>query len=176
MLISAPTLTTERLTLRAPAPRDAEAYIAFHGSERAKYVGGAMTRARAWEAFGTELGHWLIRGFGMFTVTWKTDDRALGMVGHWCPDGWPEQEVGWELFEAENEGKGIAFEAAQACIAHAWGPLGWSSVVSYVGHGNLRSAALAKRLGARLDPEAPVPNPEKPWGAAYRHPKPKDLQ
>lgn len=169
-LADTPVLETKRLILRAPAPQDAESFVAFYQTERSQFVGGPMEARQAWNFFGTEIGHWAIRGFGMFTVTLKGDDTALGIVGHWYPMGWPETEIGWVLLD-HAEGQGIAFEAAQACVSHAWKALGWSEIVSYIAHENHRSIALAERLGAVRDPVAPQPNPEKPC-LVYRHPKP----
>ena len=173
-LADTPVLTTERLTLRAPAPQDADAFVAFYQTDRAQFVGGPLSPRQAWNFFGTEIGHWAIHGFGMFIVTRHGDDTPLGIVGHWYPLGWPETELGWVLFDEATEGTGIAFEAANACVDHAWGPLGWENVVSYIDHGNDRSVALAKRLGATLDPNAKIPNPEKAVNV-YRHPRPKAL-
>lgn len=178
-LADTPVLTTERLTLRAPAPQDAEAFVAYYGTERSRYTGGTMKPRMAWNFFCTEIGHWAVHGFGMFTVTRTGEDRALGIVGHWYPHGWPEREVGWVLYE--GEGQGIAAEAARACIDHAFGPLGWDTVVSYIAPGNTRSIRLAERLGATIDPETTPPTPifEDPIGPAalvYRHPAPERLQ
>jgi RimJ/RimL family protein N-acetyltransferase len=49
--------------------------------------------------------------------------------------------------------------------------IGWQEVVSYIAPENHRSIALAERLGAALDKNAPQPKPEKPC-LVYRHPKP----
>lgn len=166
-----PVLETDRLRLRPPAPQDVEAFVAFYQTERAQYVGGPMTPRQAWNFFGTEIGHWGLRGFGMFTVTRRDDDAALGIVGHWYPLGWPETEVGWVLFDAQHEGKGIAREAAQACIDHGWDVLGWTSMVSYIDPDNAASIRLAERLGATRDDSAAVPKPEDPC-LVYRHSRP----
>lgn len=178
-LADTPVLVTERLTLRAPAPQDAEAFVAFYGTDRAGYVGGPMKPRMAWNFFCTEIGHWAVHGFGMFTVTRTGDDRALGIVGHWYPLGWPEREIGWVLFE--GEGEGIAFEAARACIDHAYGALGWETAVSYIDPANDRSIRLAERLGATLDPDATPPVPlfkpaDAPAALVYRHPAPERVQ
>lgn len=163
------TLETERLTLRGPKPEDAEAYMRFYTSERAQYVGGPKTRRAAWDLFGTVMGHWVLRGYGMFVVTHRGADQALGIVGHWFPETRPEKEVGWVLFSEEHEGQGIAFEAAQACVDHAWNVLNWDHMVSYIDLGNARSCALAERLGAVLDHDAATL--EKPCHV-YRHRRP----
>jgi RimJ/RimL family protein N-acetyltransferase len=177
-LADTPVLVTERLTLRAPALQDAEAFVAFYQSDRSIHVGGPMMPRVAWNFFCTEIGHWAMHGFGMFTVTRTGEDTALGVVGHWYPLGWPEREVGWLLME-EAEGQGIAQEAADACVRHAYGPLGWDTLVSYVDPANTRSIALAERLGARLDRNATPPtraNTDAPQSLVYRHPRPEAVQ
>lgn len=169
-LTGTPVLETERLILRAPVPADAESFVQFYQTERAQYVGGPLGQRPAWNFFGTEIGHWVMHGFGMFTVTLKDSQDPLGIVGHWYPLGWPEKEVGWVLFDDAHEGRGIAAEAARAVIDHAWNVLGWETIVSYIDVGNARSVALAERLGAVRDTGAATPNPTKPC-YVYRHPR-----
>ncbi|MEX0366522.1 MAG: GNAT family N-acetyltransferase [Ruegeria sp.] len=167
---SNPTLETERLILRKPAGRDTDAMLQLFQSDRAVHIGGPYSLGRAWRHFASEIGHWDILGFGMWAVTTKDDDQILGMVGPWCPADWPENEIGW-LVLPEAEGKGIAFEAAQATIRHAFEVLGWETAVSYIDADNARSIALAERLGATLDPDAPQPKIDTPC-LVYRHPRP----
>lgn len=171
-MTSAPTLQTERLVLRGPDPKDVAQYTTFFLSERARFVGGGVgtTRRHAWEFFALEFGHWHIRGFGMWAVTRKGCDTALGYVGAWCPESWPEAELGWVMFEGA-EGQGIAFEAASAARAHVYGPMGWKTAVSYIAPENTRSIALAERLGAMPDSAASCPPGPKPC-LVYRHPAP----
>ncbi|MEM0977015.1 MAG: GNAT family N-acetyltransferase [Pseudomonadota bacterium] len=165
-------LETERLILRKPESQDWEPFRAFTMSERSQYIRKDLPDlGMAWRMFATEIGHWGIRGWGMFTVTLKGDDTALGMVGPWYPGDWPETEIGWSMFDG-HEGKGYAFEAAQATIDHAWRELGWTEMVSYIDPKNVRSYRLAARLGAVLDPDAQRVGPED---LVYRHTKPEGL-
>lgn len=165
------TLTTDRLILRKPGPQDVDAIVDFFTSPRAQYVGGPYSRGRAWRQFAAEVGHWDLLGFGMFAVTVKGSDQAIGLVGPWCPADWPETEIGWFVF-GNAEGRGYAFEAAQACLHHAFSTLGWTTAVSYIDTENSRSVALAERLGAVLDPQAPQPKPDARPCLVYRHPNP----
>lgn len=167
-----PILKTDRLILRKPASQDIDTVVSFFLSERAAHVGGPYTLARAWRQFAAEVGHWDLLGFGMWAVTTQDSDDIIGLVGPWFPADWPETEIGWFMFEG-SEGKGYAFEAAQAAVAHAFGTLGWSTAVSYIAAENTRSIALAERLGATLDPDAPQPTPGKPC-LVYRHPNPQE--
>lgn len=167
-----PVLETERLVLRAPAPKDESDYVAFFTSDRAKYVGGTPSPIKAFQAFALEVGHWAIRGFGMWAVTRRGDDTALGYVGCWRPGGWPENELGWMLWD-QAEGKGYAQEAAVAAREYAYGTLGWTTAVSYIDRPNKRSIALAERLGCTRDRSAPTPEDDD--CLVYRHPRPEDL-
>ena len=162
-------LETERLILRPPTPADVPALTTFYCSKRSQYAGGFVPQAKAWSNAVAMLGHWQVRGYGLWTVTEKQNDTALGLVGPYYPDGRPETEIGWVLFEGA-EGRGIAFEAAEAAIADARDRLGWSDIVPYIAEQNDRSIALAKRLGAKLDPDAVQPSPDKPC-LVFRHPR-----
>jgi len=169
-----PILETERLILRGPEPRDCAAFVDFFMSDRARYVGGPLTRGKAWRTFALEIGHWRMRGFGMWAVTMRGSDDSLGLVGCWFPEGWPEKEIGWIMWR-DAEGKGIAHEAALAARDHAYGVLGWPTAVSYIDQPNARSIRLAERLGAARDDAAQCPDGPEPC-LVYRHPGSEVLQ
>ena len=172
-LVNTPVLETERLRLRAPASADFEAWAAYKASDRARFTGGPQERAQAWRGFAGIIGHWVVRGYGMFVVTRRGEDAALGLVGPWCPEGWPGQEIGWMLFDAELEGRGLAREAAEAARAHAYELLGWPTAISLIDAGNTRSQALARRMGCVAEGVADVPG----IGTigVWRHPGPDAL-
>lgn len=159
-------LETENLILRKPLADDWDDFYAFCLSDRSIGIGGPFSHKIAWRMFAAEIGHWEIRGFGMFVVTTKDSDMALGLVGPWHPDDWPEPELAWMVW-GNTEGKGMAFEAASAVRDFAFNILGWKTAVSYIDKGIDRSATLAKRLGAKLDPNAP--RPEGSNCDVYRH-------
>lgn len=169
-LAGTPVLTTGRLILRAPRRGDFEPWAAMATSERARHIGGPLDRALAWRALGHLTGHWVHRGFGMFVFAAKSEpDTPLGMAGPWFPEGWPEHEIGWTIWDPRAEGKGFAFEAATAAREHAFRDLGWQTAVSYIAPENARSIALAERLGATLDRDAACPG-DTPCHV-YRHPR-----
>lgn len=167
-LSATPVLETERLILRAPVATDYPAFAEFYGSERAKFIGGTSEEGKAWRNFGHIIGHWVLRGFGMFVVTSRATGEPVGLVGPWFPEGWPEREIGWSIWS--GEGRGIAYEAADAALDFAFLDLGWHTAVSYVADANLRSSALAERLGASVDPDA-VPMKSDDPIRVYRHPR-----
>ncbi|MEM7058859.1 MAG: GNAT family N-acetyltransferase [Pseudomonadota bacterium] len=163
-----PVIETERLILRRPKAQDLDSYLNFITSERAQYVGRERSRFDGWKCFSAEAGHWDLNGFGPWAVTVKGSDSSVGQIGVWHPEGFPERELGWLIWEGA-EGKGIAFEAAEAARDHDYQVYGTKTLVSYIDPGNARSIRLAERLGAVLDTEAA---PLDPGGLVYRHTAP----
>ena len=162
------TIETQRLILRQPDARDVEPLIKFYTSERSSMAGGNVTYPEAVTRAYAMLGHWVHRGYGLFALTRKGEDVAIGMAGPYYPPGRPETEIGWVLFEGV-EGQGYATEAAEAVVHYARNTLQWSEVVHYIDAENVRSIAVAERIGARLDPVAPQPKPDQPC-LVYRQP------
>lgn len=168
-LTNVPVLETERFKLRPPRASDFDAYAAFRQSPRAAGIGGPFTRAEAYGQFGELFGHWILRGYGRWIVADGQSDAPLGVVGLWYPEGWPEPEIAWSLFDG-SEGKGIALEAARAARDHAYNSLGWTTAISLIITGNHRSTALAERLDAVF--EAPFHHPVLGTMELWRHPPP----
>ncbi|SFJ37763.1 GNAT family N-acetyltransferase [Celeribacter neptunius] len=172
--LTVPALETERLRLRGPENDDFEAFAQFYTNEdRSWGVGGPMDRATAWRFYGTNLGHWLLRGYGFWTVIEKASGAQVGRVGLWNPEGWLEAEIGWMMYDG-FEGKGYAFEAAKAVRDHAYDTLGWGPLTSVIAPGNDRSVALAERMGARFERNWVSPSGKD--ALIYRHPASEELQ
>lgn len=171
--IHIPTLETERLVLRAPKPSDFPSYVAFRTSDHAKGVGGPYTEVQAYSHFCELVGHWMFRGYGRWIVADKTDDTPLGVVGIFHPADWPEPEIAWSVFE-NAEGKGIAFEAAQAARKYAYDVVGLNTAISFVMPENTRSMSLAKRMGA--SPDGDYHHPDLGPLNIWRHPAPEAQQ
>lgn len=144
-----PTLHTDRLILRAPGMQDFEPFAEFYASARAKFVGGPLDREGAWRMLAMEIGHWTLAGFGRWTVT-TTDGAPVGLVGLFAPEGWPEPEIGYDLF-AGHEGKGYATEAALAARAYAYDTLAWPTAISLIKPANQGSKSVAERMGATFE-------------------------
>lgn len=164
---SVPVFTTERLQLRAPVLADWPAYLDVFTSDRAKHIDGPYDEDGAWADFCEGVAGWLLLGTGMWTITAKGDDAALGWLYLWREKGDPEPEIGWVL-TAQAEGKGYASEAALAVLPYAVAQFGAGGFVSYIAEGNHASARLAIRLGASRDAAAEAAYGD-PTLHIYRH-------
>lgn len=66
-----PRLTTDRLLLRALEARDFDAYaVMMADPDVVRYLGDGqpLGRADAWRQFAFIIGHWALRGFGLWAV------------------------------------------------------------------------------------------------------------
>ncbi len=119
------TLGSSRLLLRMFRESDLDAYAAMCGDpEVMRYLGDGypLTRGEAWRNMALVLGHWHLRGFGLWAVEERATGLLAGRVGCWQPEGWPGLEIGW-TFRREFWGRGYATEAAQTVLADAFSRL-----------------------------------------------------
>ena len=145
-------IETERLILRPVDPqRDFEPWAKAMADEATvRYLGTPpMSRALAWRNMALVMGHWVIRGYGFFSLELKATGEWVGRVGPWYPEGWPAPEVGWTL-SPDHRGQGYATEAARASVDYAFRQLRWPQVIHVILEGNAPSIALAKRIGSSL--------------------------
>lgn len=149
-----PTLTTDRLILRAPRREDLPAITAVFATEQSHNVGGPRDDPGAHQSLLSGLGHWVLYGYGSWHIADKNTDAYLGRTGFIFAPGWEEPELGWAVI-SEAEGKGIAYEATVAAREYGARTLGLESAISYIRPVNIRSAALASRLGATLEKTLP---------------------
>ncbi len=144
-------LETARLLMRQWRESDFEIYATYYASEEtARFVGGHMSRDKAWRHMAAIVGHWFLRGFGIWAVEEKATAQFVGAVGLWEPEGWPELEIGYWLIQSKH-GLGYATEAAVAARDHAYRTLGARTLVSYIDPQNAPSRRVAMRMGAQLE-------------------------
>lgn len=172
-MIQIPTLQTDRLILRPATQDDFEPFAAFYASDRAKFVGGPLSREEAWRMLAMEMGHWQIAGFGRWIVEPKDNGATAGLVGLFAPEGWPEPEIGWDLFDG-HEGKGYATEAAIAARDYAYNTLAWPTAISLIKPANTGSKKVAERMGAAY--EEMYQHERHGEIEIWRHPAPEGLE
>lgn len=168
MHVVAPTLTTERLVLRAHRLADFEPIAQLFATDRSRFMDGPRRAPEVWRGFMCDVGQWAVLGYGAWAIELK-DGTLVGQVGLNRPVEFPEDELGWLLFEG-YEGRGYALEAARTARDFGYGQAGLPSLVSYIDPENARSIRLAERLGAVRDPGAATPNGDP--CLVFRHPRP----
>jgi [ribosomal protein S5]-alanine N-acetyltransferase len=79
-----PELVTPRLRLRGFEPRDFDAYATMMAEPevtRHRGDGKPLTRVDAWRQLAMFLGHWSVRGFGIWAVELRATGELAGRIG-----------------------------------------------------------------------------------------------
>lgn len=144
-----PTLETARLRLTALGARHFEEYAAMLADpDSTRWVGDGqpLDRTNAWRSLAMLLGHWQLRGYGMWALELKDSGEFVGRAGLMYPEGWPDTELGWMLKPGHRH-HGYATEAGHAVLQFAWQQLHLPRVISLIRVGNDASDRVAERLG-----------------------------
>jgi RimJ/RimL family protein N-acetyltransferase len=152
-MISIPMLETPRLLLRQFRPSDFDALARLSADpEVMKYLGDGRpkSRAEAWLMMASYLGHWELRGYGLWAVEDKATGEFVGRIGLLNPEGWPGLEVAWTLAR-ERWGKGFATEGAKAALEYSFSVLKLDHVISLIHPDNAPSIRVALRVGEKLE-------------------------
>lgn len=146
-------LISPRLMLVSPAEPGFDANEAFLAPDSPRFFDVSDDTDSLWWSIASIIGHWNLRGYGLFVVIERSTGTPVGLVGPWFPQGWPEPELSWHLTE-NARGKGYASEAAECVLEWLFSALKWNTLVSYIPEDNAPSIALARRIGAQ--PGEPV--------------------
>lgn len=166
-------LTTERLLLRAWWDADREPFAALNADpEVMRYFPGPLTRDQSDAMVDRLAAGFADRGYGLWAVEVRATGEFIGFVGLTpAPDeipAAPATEIGWRLARA-HWGQGFASEAARAVRDHAFGPLGFTDLVSFTTVTNAPSRRVMAKLGMTHDPAEDFNNPGLKGWAAARH-------
>jgi RimJ/RimL family protein N-acetyltransferase len=151
-----PRVETARLLLRGFEERDLDAFAAMQAdAEVMRFISPTGPRERdvTWRDMAQAIGHWALRGHGLWAVEERGTGAFLGRVGIIRPEGWPEIELAYSLVRGAW-GRGLATEAGRAALGWAFGALGVPRVASFIAPANLASQAVSRRLGAACEGEA----------------------
>jgi len=141
-----PTLQTDRLNLVPPSAVAEQLYEEFYTNALASSAyGGPLTAGAAWARLASDLGTWHLRGFGVWLIQRQQQQDFVGVCGYWQGIGWPRELTWWVLPEAR--GAGIAREASEAAIKHAYRVFRWPVVETYMNDTNEPARGLVLRLG-----------------------------
>lgn len=168
----APRLAAGDVVLRGHELSDFDAFWSFYETTtRAEYMGTPKSRTHLWYGLSSEIVSWHLKGFGAWAIETggAKGGEMAGQIAITQPPHFPEIEIGWTLLDG-FEGRGIAMRAAHLALGWFWTHTGAETLVSYISPDNARSIALARRLGATRDPQAPLPDGETPTETVvYRH-------
>jgi RimJ/RimL family protein N-acetyltransferase len=149
-VIEIPTVTTERLRLRAFQASDLDAYAAMQANPevmRHMVMGRTSTRTEVWRTMATSLGAWALRGYGMWACEKIDDDTFVGSVGIFQPLDWPEPEIAYSLDQPFWR-QGFATEAAGAARDWLFEHFLFPRAASFIRPDNHASKRVVERLGA----------------------------
>jgi RimJ/RimL family protein N-acetyltransferase len=145
-------LETNRLTLRMLRDSDLDAYAEMCADpEVMRFIGDGqpMARPMAWRNLAMMVGHWSLRGYGLWAAEEKSSGVLVGRIGFWNPEGWPGFELGWML-RRSFWGQGYATEGARIALYFAFTQLEQPHVISLIHPENAASIRVAQRLGEGL--------------------------
>jgi RimJ/RimL family protein N-acetyltransferase len=143
-------LITERLILRAPDATDLPIYCDFYAdAEASGFYGGPLDPAQAWRRLAQDIGHWALRGHGMWALAERSSGATCGACGIIQPAGWPRHELSWWILPSSRR-RGYAEEASRAAIRWARDTLGWATVETHMKDENAAARALAVKLGGEV--------------------------
>ena len=146
-------LETERLLLRPFKQDDFEDYARITAyPDVMRYIGNGqpLSRADAWRSMAVHLGHWQLRGYGMWGAELKETGRVIGRIGLYFPESWPGLEVGW-LLDRACWGQGLAAEGGRAALDYAFRELQVDHVISIIHPENRASIRVAEKIGERFE-------------------------
>ena len=152
--MTAPSVETARLVLRPFRESDLDDYTALLTTEpvrAALHLPDTTSRREAWSQMAMWTGQWELRGTGQWALEERASGAFVGRAGLHRPEiaDWPGTEVGWALCP-DHWGKGYATEAGTAALDFAVDQLGLEEVWSVILEENIRSQAVARRLGLTL--------------------------
>ncbi len=143
-------LETERLILRTWKPDDAERLFEICGdAEVMKYIGTRKpyeTIEQANEFLNWATNYQAENNFCRWAVLEKTSDKIVGSCGFACPHGTEEIELGY-LFGRNFWGKGLATEAATACLKYGFEKLEFPEIIAITDLENVASQKVLEKIG-----------------------------
>ncbi len=158
MSVAIPTLHTQRLILRAPQADDFATYHDFFAdAEASGFYGGPLNPAAAWRKLAIDLGHWALRGYGMWSLADRDSARMVGSCGIVWPEGWPRHELTWWI-TPDARRRGFAEEGSRAAIAWAYSAGGFAQVETHMNDANDAARHLAEKLGGVVIARATFPD------------------
>ena len=149
MALPIPTLTTDRLILRAFTEQDVDAlHHVLSDPEVNRYFPRTEppSREQVEKIIARQLAHWEEHGCGWWAVLWRESQELIGWCGLQFLPEFGETEVAY-LLSQPYWGKGLATEAAQAAAQFGFQTLGLERLVAIAHVENAASQRVIEKLG-----------------------------
>jgi RimJ/RimL family protein N-acetyltransferase len=143
-----PTIKTTRLTLRVFSESDVPPHAQMCANRVcSRFLGNGepLTDRQAWEQMAAFIGHWQLRGYGMWAIEETATGVFLGRAGLVCPPDWPGVQVSW-LFGRSAWGRGIEYEALVEVLRYAHKEQSVDSVLAFVHPDDFPSEQIVLQL------------------------------
>jgi ribosomal-protein-alanine N-acetyltransferase len=153
--MSAPEIETARLRLRQFREDDLDAFADIYSDpDVVKYLGTglpALKEETAQHLSNLITNHWEQKRLGRWAVIDKADGRLIGLCGLRLLEGAPELVY---LMSKPYWGRGLAPEAARACLRYAFEELQLERVVAITRPENAASRRVLDKLGLQYERDA----------------------
>jgi RimJ/RimL family protein N-acetyltransferase len=152
--ISIPVLETKRLILRPFYITDLDDFTEIVADPAvvrfATYSGDTISRAQAWNWLCVMLGHWHMRGFGIWAVEERQTGELLGRIGLQHLEWFDDVELVWMLKQNAWR-KGFGTEGAIAALEFGFLTREIHRLTAVIHVGNTPSEKLAERIGMKFN-------------------------
>ncbi|HSK99840.1 MAG TPA: GNAT family N-acetyltransferase [Rubrobacteraceae bacterium] len=165
-----PVLETERLVLRPLSAADAAALYRISNDpavRRYLWDDRPVSRATIEEVVTQSARLFSEEGLGLFGIRLQDSEEVVGFCGFARLAGMEEVEIVYEL-DPELWGRGLATEAARACLGYAFGEVGLERIIAGTDRPNAASLRLIEKLGMRSIGNVNPRAPEDPYFALNR--------
>jgi len=165
-----PVIETERLALRPLSEGDLDALYRISNDplvRRYLWDDEPVSRAKIGEVITESMRSFVEEGLGIFGLRPCGEDTLVGFCGFLRLPGMEEVELGYEL-TPELWGRGLATEAARACLRFAFETRGLERVVAGADAPNTASLRVLEKLGMKPVGNVNPTYPEAPYYALYR--------
>jgi len=155
--VMGPTLYTERLQLREWRLEDADAALQIYGDPEVMHFlgdGKPVADLASQQQWLTErIAHYRNpehKGYGPWAMVQRDTKQVIGtMLLKQLPPSSDQIEIGWHLAR-RVWGNGYASEAARVVLQYGFLDLSLERIFAVIKPGNIRSAAVARRIGMQL--------------------------
>ncbi|HEY3741055.1 MAG TPA: GNAT family N-acetyltransferase [Bryobacteraceae bacterium] len=163
-------IATERLLLRRWKPEDLEPFAAMNADpEVMQHFPSTLTREQTAAGIKRVEAHFERYGWGLLAA--EHEGAFIGYVGlfhvpfesHFTP----AVEIGWRL-KRSHWNRGLATEAARACLQFGFEKAGLQEIVSFTIPINLPSRRVMEKIGMQHDAQGDFEHPKVPAGHPMR--------